>query len=169
MIDGVYPSRLAQIFAMRSSHDRNMSRISRGSKGSISYLESGYIRMLQNKRMNHVGYIFNIGELEKFYTELYFIFNVEQNRERIKRNVSMYDRLKRISVDCSRYRSRSGLMDSLLHHNSFYLNQKRFDEIERDNGLIAERIIKSKGQIDVKKQQNEYRVKKLNVSRLQKF
>lgn len=54
MIDGLYPSQIAEIGAMRSSHYKNLKNIVNKNQQSISWLPSDFLKMSRHKKQNHV-------------------------------------------------------------------------------------------------------------------
>lgn len=54
MIDGLYPSQLSEIEAMRSSHYKNLKNIVNKSNPSISWLPADFLKMSRRKKTNHV-------------------------------------------------------------------------------------------------------------------
>lgn len=55
MIDGVYPSQLTEIEAMRSSHYKNLKNIVNKTNQSISWLPPDFLKMSRRKKTNHVS------------------------------------------------------------------------------------------------------------------
>lgn len=132
-------------------------------------MPSEFGKMIMRKKSNHVHIIISVGKMEILPLELYIFADLELQSCRYKRNAGIYEKLKCISNTKSRYSIKTEPCipkDPLLHHNYLYQCQRRFVDIEKTNELIASRIISTKGEIDSKKQQADYKFNKLNVSRL---
>lgn len=103
---------------------------------------------------------------------VFILFIVESQESRFKRNISLYDKLQVISNKRSRYAIKTQTSpphDPLLHHNYLYECHRRYKNIDKNNSIIASKILKVKGDIDRKKQEADFKVNKFNVSRLEKF
>lgn len=75
----------------------------------------------------------------------------ETQESRFKNNVTLYQKLQKISANQSRYALKveaAESRDPLLHHNYLYECQRRYDKIDKNNEVIASRILKVKGDIN---------------------
>lgn len=64
MIDGMYPSQLMEVEAMRTSHYRNLKNIVNKHGQHISYPSIDFMQMSRRKKQNHVTFVAILVQLE---------------------------------------------------------------------------------------------------------